>query len=96
MAGEELGREVVPIVAARGQDLACPISHQSARRTLEDGRQAESGGVDHQKEGNGNLYTVLRIQNRSVSLHPRIFRHLINPQGALSALHGAMRRNGGA
>ena len=35
-------------------------------------------GIDHQKEGNGNLYTVLRIQNRSVSLHPRIFRHLIN------------------
>lgn len=31
------------------------------------------GFVDHQKEGNGNLYTVLRIQNRSVSLHPKYF-----------------------
>lgn len=31
------------------------------------------GFVDHQKEGNGNLHTVLRIQNRSVSLHPKYF-----------------------
>lgn len=29
--------------------------------------------IDHQKEGNGKLYTVLRIQNRSVSLHPKSF-----------------------
>lgn len=26
-----------------------------------------------QKEGNGNLHMVLRIKNRSVSLHPKYF-----------------------
>ncbi|KAL4990871.1 hypothetical protein BDW68DRAFT_22664 [Aspergillus falconensis] len=34
-------------------------------------------GMIIQKEGNGNIHMVLRIQNRSVSLHPKIFHHLI-------------------
>jgi hypothetical protein len=47
---------------------------------MQNGEYAQSGGINHQKKGNGNLYTDLRIQNRSVSLHPRIFRHLVNSQ----------------
>jgi hypothetical protein len=53
------------------------------------------GRNDHQKEGNGNLYTVLRIQNRSVSLHPEIFRHLIKTPGQrgwLKHMHRTMQQ----